>query len=79
MKARSSMNIHRAESVKIKSHDSSKGSVWRELVINGEGFQFLIILHGRDGQDVLAVHETSKHDCCSADLVLTKAGYVKEQ
>lgn len=69
MKALSSMNIHRVESVKIKSHDSSKGSVWRELVIKGEGFQFLIILHGCDGQKVLATHECNEHDCC----------YVKEQ
>ena len=64
MTVNSSMNIHRVDSVKIKAHDSSKGSVWRELVIKGEGFKFRITLHGRNGQKVLATHECNEHDCC---------------
>ena len=58
------MNIHKVDSVKVKAHDSSKDSVWREVVIKGEDFTFRLVLHARNGQKVLAVHETNEHDCC---------------
>ena len=64
MTVHTSMNLHRVDSVKITEHDSAKDVTWRQVIIKGEGFKFRITMHGRDGQQVLAVHETNEHDCC---------------